>query len=167
MSLPPLHPQDPLTSSSALLCVCTPMCAQPDAHEPPSPTSKRRKVEATHAKRLFHHSLVQTDEAGIEYVMVHAVCLDHLHESGNGALPWQQSVDFVESLLAPAAKPPRMLAVEWQPGDCAIWDNRTTQHSVTPTHRNNQDEGYSVLCPCLRVCVHACVHAPVPLLEVI
>ena len=42
-------------------------------------------------------------------------------------LEWKESIDFVEQLLAPAARPPHVLAVGWQPGDVCIWDNRTTQ----------------------------------------
>ena len=119
-----------------------------DACSPPRP--KKRKAGAATgggggSGALFHHALVQTDEAGREYVMVHAVCLDHLHESGHGALTWGESMAFVEALLAPAAKPPNMLAVAWEPGDVAVWDNRSTQHSVTPTHRNGADDGYAAL----------------------
>lgn len=92
----------------------------------------------------FRHSLVQTDEVG-EYVMVHAVCLDCLEEEGVGALAREASLAFIEELLAPAARPPHVLAVPWEPGDVLIFDNRCLQHSVTPTSRNGEDPGYAAL----------------------
>ena len=77
--------------------------------------------------------------------MCHGLCLDHLEELGHGPLSWTESVAFVEALLGPAARPPHLLAVGWRPGDVAVWDNRTTQHSVTPTHCNGADPGYAAL----------------------
>ena len=71
--------------------------------------------------------------------------MDRLEESDRGPLPWTESVAFVEELLGPMARPPHVLAVGWRVGDVAIWDNRTTQHSVTPTHRNGVDLGYAAL----------------------
>ena len=95
--------------------------------------------------REFRHLLVQTDEGDNEYVLCHGLCLDHLEERGHGPLSRAESVAFVEELLGPAARPPHLLAVGWRPGDVAVWDNRTTQHSVTPTHRNGTDPGYATL----------------------
>jgi len=80
-----------------------------------------------------------------EYVMVHGLCLDHMVEEGVGPLSWQQSVQFVEELLAPAAQPPHLLALAWQVGDVCVFDNRVLQHSVTPTHSHNGDPGYAAL----------------------
>ena len=67
-------------------------------------------------------------------------------QQGCTRLSWKESIDFVEQLLAPAARPPHVLAVGWRPGDVCIWDNRTTQHSVTPSHLSTKgDKGYAAL----------------------
>ena len=42
-------------------------------------------------------------------------------------------MDFIETLLRPAAKPPHVAKVDWRPGDVIVFDNLMTQHSVTPT----------------------------------
>eukprot|EP00931_Biecheleriopsis_adriatica_P074309 TRINITY_DN48397_c0_g1_i1.p1 TRINITY_DN48397_c0_g1~~TRINITY_DN48397_c0_g1_i1.p1 ORF type:complete len:423 (+),score=40.13 TRINITY_DN48397_c0_g1_i1:158-1426(+) len=94
--------------------------------------------------RVFRHALVQHDSMG-EYILVHAVCLDHLEEEGRGALTWEESVSFIENLLAPAARPLHMIAYQWRPGDVVVFDNRCLQHSVTPTHRHGDDIGYVAL----------------------
>lgn len=97
-------------------------------------------------KAMFCHKLVQRDSVG-EYILVHAVCLDHLRDDACVELSWKDSMDFVEALLGPAARPPHLLALAWQPGDVAIWDNRCLQHSVPPSHRNGTggDLGYVTL----------------------
>jgi hypothetical protein len=92
----------------------------------------------------FAHSLVQEDEAGRPFILCHGLCLDHLEEKGV-VLTWRESAAFVDALLGPTAKPPYLLALEWAPGDLAIWDNRTTQHSVTPSHGCGETTGYAVL----------------------
>eukprot|EP00037_Helgoeca_nana_P022242 m.226496 g.226496 ORF g.226496 m.226496 type:complete len:495 (-) comp25932_c0_seq1:700-2184(-) len=92
----------------------------------------------------FAHSLVQEDEAGRPFILCHGLCLDHLEENGV-VLAWRESAAFVDALLGPTAKPPYLLALEWAPGDLAIWDNRTTQHSVTPSHGCGDTTGYAVL----------------------
>lgn len=97
----------------------------------------------TEGKREFLHSLVQEDEHGRPYVLCHGLCLDHLEEAGRGALSWQDSVAFVEALLGRGAKPPHLLPLEWRRGDLVIWDNRTTQHSVTPSHGHGGVVGYA------------------------
>ena len=81
------------------------------------------------------YALVQCTEAG-ESVLVCATCLDYLEEDGV-RLGWQESMEFVEKLLADAAKPPNLYAHEWRPGTMIIWDNRTLQHSVTPYWEHN------------------------------
>ena len=93
-----------------------------------------------HGRRpVYRHLLVQSDgDAAREYVVVHAVCLDRLEErvgdaSEWTALEWADSQAFLEQLLAPAARPPHLLHVDWAPGDVVLFDNLQTQHSVTPT----------------------------------
>lgn len=103
----------------------------------------------------YRHRLVQTDSLGREFVVVHAVCLDHLEENvealqpgfeggggGGGGdddegawmpLSWAESQLIIEELLAPAAAPRHRLRVDWRAGDVVLWDNLATQHSVTPT----------------------------------
>ena len=91
---------------------------------------------ALRAKEPFRHALVQPGEGGRDFVTVHAVCLDHLEERQEDgvweALPWEESVAFVEALLLPAAQPSRVEKLDWRRGDWTIWDNIRTQHSVTP-----------------------------------
>ena len=89
--------------------------------------------------KLFKHMLVQPgDSPGLNFVLVHCVCLDHLEEQQDDGetwkdLPWKESQDFLEKLLTPAAQPSRILKLEWQRGDMCIFDNLRVQHSVTPT----------------------------------
>jgi len=73
---------------------------------------------------------------------VHCVCLDHLEEAGV-ALSWADSQAFLETLLAPAARPPHLLAVDWRAGDLVLFDNLATMHSVTPTHDCGDSPGYA------------------------
>ena len=43
-------------------------------------------------------------------------------------------------------RPENVLALGWEDGDVALFDNRCTQHSVTPTHRAGGGEpGYAAL----------------------
>lgn len=78
----------------------------------------------------FRHALVQDDA----YVMVHAVALDYLVEDGRTPLSWSESMAFLEALLLPATA--NVLSLNWKPGDVAFFDNRSLQHSVTPTQVN-------------------------------
>ena len=73
--------------------------------------------------------------------------LHHLEEPGRGALSWAESMEFLEGLLAPACRPPHVLALDWRPGDYAIWDNRTVIHLVTATRFNKEtgEPGYAAL----------------------
>lgn len=84
----------------------------------------------------FMHNLVQSDDAGRDFITVHAVCLDHLEEQQEDGewkpLEWKEGQNFIEQLLLPAAHPSRVLKLKWRRGDWAIWDNIRTQHSVTP-----------------------------------
>lgn len=103
--------------------------------------------DATRGDDTYRHPLVQRDARGREYVVVHAVCLDHLEERADGELadatgdgegcwrplPWADSQALLEELLAPAARPPHLLLVDWRAGDVVLFDNLQTQHSVTPT----------------------------------
>lgn len=127
-----------------------------DGDGDPGQQPSERLYNGVGALRQFRHALIQRDETGAEYALVHGLCLDHLVEhtgkdlADQGGTPgtplsWNESVRFIESLLAPAARPPHLLALGWEPGDVAIWDNRTTQHSVTPTHSNCGDPGYAAL----------------------
>ena len=103
--------------------------------------------------REFRHALIQTDGAtGEEYAMVHALCLEYLEEEGEGggeegarALGWAESMELIEALLAPACRPPHILAMDWRPGDVVLFDNRSVQHSVTPTHQNGDELCYAAL----------------------
>ena len=81
--------------------------------------------------------------------MVHALCLERLEErlsdGTTAAVPWEEAMDLIEALLAPAARPPHVLALGWRRGDVALFDNRCVQHSVTPTHSNGADPCYAAL----------------------
>ena len=90
------------------------------------------------ASEVYFQPLVQRDEREREFVVVHAVCLDHLEEWDGIELEWQplsweESQAFIEALLAPAARPPHLRLIEWLPGDVLFFDNLQMQHSVTPT----------------------------------
>ena len=67
---------------------------------------------------------------GRPYVFVHTLCLDHLEEAGV-ALPWAESMAFLDSILEPAVED--TIVVNWEPGTLCFWDNRTVMHSVSPT----------------------------------
>lgn len=85
--------------------------------------------DASDVKSAYHHALVQGDA-----IMVHSVALDFVVDELTGtALSPQDSLDFIERLLAPAAKPESVLSWSWTPGDLCFFDNRSVQHSVTPT----------------------------------
>jgi hypothetical protein len=58
-------------------------------------------------------------------------------------LSWEESQSFVETLLAPACRPPQILALQWQAGDMAVFDNLRLQHSVTPSICNGNDDAYA------------------------
>merc|ERR1719316_1116276 len=89
-------------------------------------------------RHAFRHALIQTDErTGEEFVHVHPECVDYLEEDGK-PLPWKESMRIIEALLSPGATPPNVIAYPWQPGDMVLWDNRSTMHSTTPTHRNQE-----------------------------
>ena len=60
-------------------------------------------------------------------------------------LGWSEGMDLIEALLAPAATPPHLLALDWQPGDLILFDNRVLQHSVTPTHACGDSRCYASL----------------------
>ena len=102
---------------------------QPATQEPSSNNYSRGAYNTAHSKH--QHTPLQ----------VHAVCLDSLEEldeTAEGkelwqALSWEESMDFIETLLRPAAKPPHVAKVDWRPGDVIVFDNLMTQHSVTPT----------------------------------
>eukprot|EP00746_Dinoflagellata_sp_MGD_P150604 gnl/MRDRNA2_/MRDRNA2_82437_c0_seq2.p1 gnl/MRDRNA2_/MRDRNA2_82437_c0~~gnl/MRDRNA2_/MRDRNA2_82437_c0_seq2.p1 ORF type:complete len:268 (+),score=36.04 gnl/MRDRNA2_/MRDRNA2_82437_c0_seq2:50-805(+) len=115
-----------------------------DGASPPKESAEALYRINKAGQRVFSHDLIQRDSVG-DFVFVHAICLDHLEEQGRGALSWEESMAFIEQLLAPAARPPHLLAFEWKPGDVVVWDNRCTQHSSTPTHRNGADAGYIIL----------------------
>ena len=90
----------------------------------------------------FTHRLVQTDDDA-EYVVVHSVCLDHLEEeAGDGvhSLSWTQSMEFIETLLGPAAAQ-NVVEVDWKPGDMVVFDNMRLMHSVTPTGAYDNTRG--------------------------
>lgn len=86
----------------------------------------------------FRHALVQVDDhSGSEYVMVHPLNVDYFEEEGNpDPVPWVECMEIIEALLAPVARPPHLLSLNWRAGDYAIWDNRPIYHGVTPTHKN-------------------------------
>ena len=94
----------------------------------------------------FTYHLVQADETGSdEYVVVHSVCLDHLKEEDGDhrirrALSWRQSMDFLETLLGPAAAQ-NVIEVDWKPGDMVVFDNLRLMHSVTPTKAYDDTQG--------------------------
>ena len=94
----------------------------------------------------FTYRLIQADETGNdEYVVVHSVCLDHLEEEDHDrgvrrALSWQQSMDFLEMLLGPAATQ-NVIEVDWKPGDMVVFDNLRLMHSVTPTNAYDDTQG--------------------------
>ena len=108
---------------------------------------------------FFRHALVQHDTCAREFCVVHCVCLDHLEElltddetMSDGRrvehrvpLSWADSQAFLEALLAPAARPPHLLVLAWQPGDVVLFDNLSTMHSVTPTHAYGGVKGYAAV----------------------
>jgi alpha-ketoglutarate-dependent taurine dioxygenase len=47
-----------------------------------------------------------------------------------------ESEQLLDSLLAFACRPPRVLQHRWQPGDLAIWDNRCVLHRARPYDPN-------------------------------
>lgn len=83
--------------------------------------------------------LIQKDHiTNTEFVIVHSVCLEYIEvydetENEWTAMTWEASRDFVEELLAPAARPPFLRAIDWRPGDLLLFNNLKLQHSVTPT----------------------------------
>jgi len=60
-------------------------------------------------------------------------------------LSWADSQAFLEALLAPAARPPHLVVLAWQPGDVVLFDNLSTMHSVTPTHAYGGAKGYAAV----------------------
>lgn len=80
---------------------------------------------------MTHPLVLEHPDTGRPYLFVHTVCLDHLVEKGVGALSWDESMAFVDSILDPALAD--TIVVNWEPGDLCLWDNRTMLHSVTPT----------------------------------
>ena len=95
------------------------------------------KDEQEMERDVFRHSLVQRDEDGRECVVVTWTCLNCLEELDDGGawrqLEYEDARTLVEGLLGRASAPPHLLAVDWAPGDCVIFDNLCVQHSVTPT----------------------------------
>lgn len=120
----------------------------------PTPTSNPETAHLYGADGMgayFQHSLVQHASAPAaggteEFVMCHGLCMDHLVEEGKGPLSWEDSIAFVESLLGPVATGRSVLALNWRDGDVALWDNRQTLHSVTPSHDNRGRPGCDCRC---------------------
>src|SRR5262245_1907335 len=54
------------------------------------------------------------------------------HAHGIPGLTAEESEQLLDSLLAFACRPPRVLGHRWQPGDLAIWDNRCVLHRARP-----------------------------------
>jgi alpha-ketoglutarate-dependent taurine dioxygenase len=80
---------------------------------------------------MTHPLVLEHPDTGRPYLFVHTVCLDHLVEDGKGALSWEESMEFVDSILDPVLDD--TIVINWQPGWLCLWDNRTLLHSVTPT----------------------------------
>ena len=95
------------------------------------------KDEQEMERDVFRHSLVQRDEDGRECVVVTWTCLNCLEELDDAGawrqLEYEDARTLIEGLLGRASAPPHLLAVDWAPGDCVIFDNLCVQHSVTPT----------------------------------
>ena len=87
---------------------------------------------------IYKHLLVQKDESGRDFIVVHTVCLDHIEErleSGEWvSLSWSKSQEFIELLLRPLSEPPNLTIIDWRPGDLLIFDNLMLQHSVSPAN---------------------------------
>lgn len=87
---------------------------------------------------IYKHLLVQKDESGRDFIVVHTVCLDHIEErleSGEWvSLSWSKSQEFIELLLRPLSEPPNLTIIDWRPGDLLIFDNLMLQHSVSPSN---------------------------------
>jgi alpha-ketoglutarate-dependent taurine dioxygenase len=54
------------------------------------------------------------------------------HAFGIPGLGEDESERLLDDLLEFACRPPRVLSHRWQPGDCAIWDNRCVLHRARP-----------------------------------
>jgi alpha-ketoglutarate-dependent taurine dioxygenase len=54
------------------------------------------------------------------------------HAFGIPGLPEAESERLLDDLLEFACRPPRVLRHRWQPGDLAIWDNRSVLHRARP-----------------------------------
>eukprot|EP00746_Dinoflagellata_sp_MGD_P036675 gnl/MRDRNA2_/MRDRNA2_188069_c0_seq1.p1 gnl/MRDRNA2_/MRDRNA2_188069_c0~~gnl/MRDRNA2_/MRDRNA2_188069_c0_seq1.p1 ORF type:complete len:370 (+),score=56.27 gnl/MRDRNA2_/MRDRNA2_188069_c0_seq1:70-1110(+) len=87
------------------------------------------------SRSVVKYSLVQITE-GRESVLVLAACLDYLEEDGQ-PLTWQDSMQFLEQLLGPAARPPNVYAHTWEPGSMVVWDNRVMHHTGPPYWEHN------------------------------
>ena len=79
--------------------------------------------------------LVSRDLDGVDFVIVHSVALHRFEEERMGGawelLSWEDSVAFIEEILAPVAADP--LIVDWRRGDLLFFDNLRCQHTVTAT----------------------------------
>ena len=77
------------------------------------------------ASEVYFQPLVQRDEREREFVVVHAVCLDHLEEWDGieqwQPLSWEESQAFDTS--GARGRPPHLRLIEWLPGDVLFFDN--------------------------------------------
>ena len=73
--------------------------------------------------------------------------------------------EFLEALLAPAARPPNVAVVGWRAGDVLLFDNLATQHSVTPSHRCGDDAGYAAIPGERRLMTRTAMQPTVPVLN--
>jgi alpha-ketoglutarate-dependent taurine dioxygenase len=98
---------------------------------PDTVSADARYAYSTGQPVMVHPLVLDHPDTGRPYVFVHTVCLDHLEEDGVGALSWDESMEFLDSILDPALGD--TIVVNWEPGDLCFWDNRTMLHSVSPT----------------------------------
>ena len=82
---------------------------------------------------VFIHDLIQRDRNGNEIIVVHSLCFEEMQEYDACTCTWQslsynESCALIEELLGPAAKAPFITAVDWKPGDFAIFDNVQLMH---------------------------------------
>ena len=73
-------------------------------------------------------------QTGLDALMVQPRCMHALEQRVNGDSQFLGVVESrlrVEALMRPAIDPARVYVHAWQPGDLAIWHNRSVWHSAT------------------------------------
>ncbi len=93
------------------------------------------RPEASEERRLYHRNVFASTVYETEHPVVHvhpetgekALLLGNFVKSLVG-LNREDSNRVFQILQDQVTKPENMVRWRWQPGDVAIWDNRTTQH---------------------------------------